>query len=97
MLPESIYSGVWNGGHCQGIALDRKNGWMYYAFTTELIKTDLQGRLLGSVGGLTGHLGCISFCEEDGLVYASLEFKNDAIGSGILKHLGRERKNPDAF
>lgn len=96
-LPKSIYSGAWNGGHCQGIALDRKNGWMYYSFTTLLVKTDLQGKVLGTVTGLTGHLGCLSFCEEDGLVYGSLEYKNDAIGRGILDRLGAGQQNPDAF
>jgi len=96
-LPKTIYSGAWNGGHCQGIALDRKNGWMYYSFTTLLVKTDLQGTVLGTVTGLTGHLGCLSFCEEDGLVYGSLEYKNDAIGRGILSHLGSAAQNPDAF
>lgn len=96
-LPKSIYSGAWNGGHCQGIALDRKNGWMYYSFTTILVKTDLQGNVLGSVGGLTGHLGCLAFCEEDGLVYGSLEYKNDTIGRGIMNRLGKCEEHPDAF
>lgn len=97
-LPKSLYSGIWtDGAHCQGIALDRKNGWMYYSFTTLLVKTDLQGRVLGSVGGLTGHLGCISFCEEDGCVYGSLEYKDDVIGRGIRKMLGSDAHCQDAF
>ncbi|MDO4741172.1 MAG: hypothetical protein Q4A66_10925 [Eubacteriales bacterium] len=96
-LPKRIDSGEWDGGHCQGIALDRENGWMYFSFTTILVKTDLQGKLLGTVTGLTGHLGCLAFCEEDGLVYGSLEYKNDAIGRGILRRLGSEEQNPDAF
>ena len=96
-LPKTIYSGAWNGGHCQGIALDRKNSWMYYSFTTLLVKTDLDGNVLGTVTGLTGHLGCIAFNEEDGLVYGSLEYKNDAIGKGILSHIGSAAQNPDAF
>jgi len=96
-LPKTIYSGAWNGGHCQGIALDRKNGWMYYSFTTLLVKTDLSGNVIGTVTGLTGHLGCIVFNEEDGLVYGSLEYKNDAIGKGILSHIGSAAQNPDAF
>lgn len=37
----------------QGIAVDLKNGYMYFSFTTELLKTDLQGKLIGSVKGMT--------------------------------------------
>ena len=95
-LPLAIDSGVWNTGHCQGIALDLRRGWVYYSFTTMLLKTDLTGRALGSVKGLLGHLGCIAFCEEDGCVYGSLEYKNDAIGKGILKRIGRDAVE-DAF
>ena len=43
-VPNAIDSGVWHGGHCQGIAVDRENGFIYYSFTTELVKTDLQGK-----------------------------------------------------
>ena len=71
-LPRFIDSGFWNTGHCQGIAVDLEKGFVYYSFTTMLIKTDLQGRLVGTVSGLLGHLGCIDFCEGDGRVYGSL-------------------------
>ncbi len=96
-LPKEIYSGVWNSGHCQGIAVDTKGEYIYYAFTTTLVKTDLQGNLIGSVTGLLGHLGCIDFCDGDGRLYGSLEYKNDAIGKGILAHLGSDAKLEDAF
>lgn len=89
-LPSKIDGGAWNGGHVQGIAVDVKKGFVYYSFTTVLVKTDLQGRVVGSVKGLVGHLGCIDLNAEDGKVYGSLEFKNDAIGKGIFKSLGRE-------
>lgn len=79
-------------GHVQGITVDKKNGWVYFSFTTSLVKTDLKGRVLGSVTGFQGHLGCLTFCEADGKVYASLEFKNDAIGKGINK--ATRRKSP---
>ena len=95
-LPHTIDSGLWDTGHCQGIALDLKRGFVYYSFTTALVKTDLEGHLLGTVTGLLGHLGCIAFCEEDGCVYGSLEYKNDAIGKGILGRLGHA-KVEDAF
>ena len=82
-LPNRIYSGLQGKHHVQGIAIDREKGHMYFSFTTKLIKTDLQGNLIGSVEGLTGHLGCLTFNPEDGQVYGSLEYKNDAIGKGI--------------
>jgi len=95
--PLSVFSGVWNTGHCQGIAVDEKNQWVYYSFTTALVKTDLQGNLLGTVTGLLGHLGCIALNPADGKVYGSLEYKNDAIGKGILNHLGSKQTIEDAF
>ena len=70
--------------HVQGIAVDREKGFVYISFTTKLIKTDLQGNIIGSVKGLLGHLGCLEFNSEDGRVYGSLEYKNDKIGRGIL-------------
>lgn len=96
-LPLEIFSGYFHGGHCQGIAVDTARKFIYYSFTTELVKTDLNGRLIGSVTGLLGHLGCIDFCDADGRVYGSLEYKNDAIGKGILANLGSDAKVEDAF
>ena len=96
-LPRDIFSGCWNTGHCQGIAVDLTRGCVYYSFTTALVKTDLSGRLIGSVRGLIGHLGCIAFNRADGRVYGSLEYKNDAIGRSILKMLGRDAAVEDAF
>ena len=95
--PQSVFSGYWGGCHCQGIAVDRENGFIYYSFTTKLVKTDFSGRLIGTVEGLIGHLGCIDFCEADGRVYGSLEFKNDPIGKGILRTLGKSGVLADAF
>ena len=91
-LPSSIFSGYHGSCHCQGIAVDTVKGYVYYSFTTKLIKTDLRGNLIGSVDGLIGHLGCIDFCTEDGRVYGSLEYKNDAIGRGILRALDASDK-----
>ncbi len=84
-FPKTIFSGDYRTGHCQGIAVDTKNRVIYYSFTTQLVKTDFDGNFLGSVGGLLGHLGCIQFRISDGLVYGSLEYKNDAIGRDILQ------------
>ncbi|MBP5270062.1 MAG: hypothetical protein ILO42_03785 [Clostridia bacterium] len=96
-LPREIDGGKWSEGHVQGIALDRKNGYMYYSFTTVLVKTDLYGKLIGTVSGLTGHLGCISFNAEDGKVYGSIEYKHDAIGESIMKRTGRALAAENAF
>lgn len=95
--PHVIYSGLWKGGHCQGIAVDARKGYIYYSFTTLLAKVDFSGKMVGSVTGLTGHLGCIAFHPEDGRVYGSLEYKNDAIGRGIRGMLGAENVRQDAF
>ena len=71
---------------------------MYVSFTTELLKLDLQGNVLGSVEGLTGHLGCLALNPDDGRLYASLEYKHDAIGDGIAKGLGGvQNDTADAF
>lgn len=87
-LPREIFSGQQGRFHVQGIACDMKHRFIYMSFTTELLKFDFQGRLLGSVKGITGHLGCIAFNPDDGRIYASVEYKHDDIGAGIQKGLG---------
>lgn len=96
-LPKSIYTGLWRYGHCQGIAVDQKGGYVYCSFTTALIKLDLTGRVIGTVTGLLGHLGCIDFCEADGRIYGSLEYKNDEIGRNILRKAGHAGEIANAF
>lgn len=96
-LPRTIYSQEWKAGHIQGIAVDTKKGYIYYSFTTMLIKADLQGNIVGTVKGLLGHLGCIEFNEEDGRIYGSLEYKNDSIGRGILKQENTSKHWDSAF
>ena len=86
-----------SGSHVQGIAVDAKREFLYFSFTTCLVKTDMAGNLIGSVTGLVGHLGCIAYNYEDGKVYGSLEFKQDAIGRGILKNLGESKVPQDGF
>lgn len=95
-FPKDIYSGSYKTGHCQGIAVDPVGGFVYYSFTTAVVKTDLSGNLIGSAYGLLGHLGCIAYSPADNRVYGSLEYKNDAIGQGILKANGRDAID-DAF
>ena len=95
--PRLIEAGLWDAGHVQGIAIDTEKGYIYYSFTTVLVKSDLQGKVIGYVDGLTGHLGCIDFNVEDGKVYGSIEYKHDAIGQGIMKRLGVKIAEEDAF
>ena len=96
-LPTIIKTGAWRGGHIQGIAIDRERKYIYCSFTTEFIKLDLEGNLIGSVKGFTGHLGCLAYSERDGRVYASLEYKNDMIGKGVLRSLGITNEIKNAF
>ena len=92
-----INTGAWGKCHIQGIAVDVKKGYIYYSFTTKLIKATLEGEIVGTLDGLAGHLGCIAFNESDGCVYGSLEYKNDIIGRDILNAIGSERTFDDAF
>ena len=65
-LPRTIASGPFDAGHIQGIAVDAEHKYIYYSYTTMLIKTDFEGRIIGSVTGLLGHLGDLDFNAEDG-------------------------------
>lgn len=90
MLPSKVVQGSTSPSgnlHVQGVQVDTKRGYIYYSFTTELIKTDLKGNIVGTVEGLTCHLGCIELDKETGLLYGSMEYKDDAIGKGILRAL----------
>ena len=93
----SICTGAWGKCHIQGIAVDTRKGYIYYSFTTKLIKATLDGKIVGTLDGLAGHLGCIAFNKEDGCVYGSLEYKNDIIGRDILNVIGCEHTFDDAF
>ena len=55
--------------------MDQQRGHVYFSFTTLLVKTNLQGEVLGTLGGFTGHLGDLDFNEANGRVYGSLEYK----------------------
>ncbi|GAA1073801.1 hypothetical protein [Nocardiopsis composta] len=74
--PTSVDGGAWPSGHVQGVALDEERGHMYFSFTDTLVKTDLDGEVVGTVTGITGHLGDLAFDERDGRVYGSLEYKS---------------------
>ncbi len=96
-LPSLIYSGAYKEGHVQGVAVDKIRGFVYYSFTTMLLKTDLDGRAVGSVINLAGHLGCIAYDAERNRVYGSLELKHDIIGSGIISRIGKNPSDEDNF
>lgn len=88
-LPGVIRSGLQDKFHVQGVVVDLKDSCVYYSFTTSLLKTDLHGRVIGSVEGLTGHLGCLAQNPADGKIYGSLEYKDDGIGRGIRQGLNK--------
>lgn len=97
-LPHEILSGPQSHGHVQGIVVDTENKAVYFSFTTFLLKTDFDGNPVGSVNGLTGHLGCLTFDRGANRIYGSLEYKNDAIGKGILRNTSHEgATNRDGF
>lgn len=85
-IPRSIYV---EGGkfHVQGVVYDSIRHHFYFSFTTRLVKTDEQGKVLGTVDNIQGHLGDLAFNPKDGTVYASLECKDDEIGSSIVRKL----------
>jgi len=96
-LPRQVFSGGQGQFHVQGIAYDKTSGCFYLSFTTSLIKLDGEGRLLGSVEGLTGHLGCLALNPDDGRLYGSIEYKHDEIGTLIENRLGRNNDAQTGF
>ena len=58
-LPKKLHTEGWKGGHIQGIAVDSKREFVYLSFTTQLVKLDMKGNVIGTVTGLLGHLGCL--------------------------------------
>ena len=97
-LPKNIHCERASASHVQGIAIDTAHEHIYVSYTTSLCKYDINGNLLGSVIGLTGHLGCLDFNDGDGKVYGSIEYKHDGIGKGIIKALGNASlADEDAF
>lgn len=74
-LPSHINGGAWPTSHVQGVTVDQRHGFVYWSFTQTLVKTDLSGKVVGTVEGLTGHLGDIDLNDRDGRVYGSLEYK----------------------
>ena len=78
-LPREIRSGEQGPFHVQGIAVDLERGYIYFSFTTKLLKMDFEGNLIGSVDGMTGHLGCLTMNPADGRVYGSCKTPNNSV------------------
>ena len=56
-FPATIDAGLWQTGHIQGIAVDPVKEYIYYSFTTILVKAKLDGTVVGWVGGLAASVG----------------------------------------
>ena len=80
-LPEIYVEG--GNHHVQGIAYDPDASRMYFSFTDRFLVSDLQGRVLGSLEHIQGHLGAMVFDKDSRKVFASLECKDDVIGKGL--------------
>ncbi len=97
LLPDSIPVAVCRKFHIQGLAMDKAHRYFYLSYTTQLVKFDLKGNVIGSVSGLLGHLGCIAYNAQDGKVYGSLEYKNDEIGRNIIDKSIGHRESATQF
>lgn len=96
-LPLNQNGGTWDSGHVQGVAVDVEGGFIYYSFTNLLAKYDLEGRLVGTLVGWTGHLGDLAFNPVDGKLYGSLEYKADqAFYIAVIDVAGLDRVGVEA-
>ena len=102
-LPLTQNGGVWDSGHVQGVAVDVQGGYLYYSFTNLLAKYDVNGTLIGTLAGWTGHLGDLAFNPADGKLYGSLEYKADqafyvaVIDVAQLDRIGVEASRSEMF
>ena len=69
-LPREITTGEWTGGHIQGIAIDTERKYIYYSYTTDLIKADLNGNVIGTYTA-TEEGGLLTFTAPAGTVTVS--------------------------
>jgi len=83
--------------HVQGIAYDKETEKMYLSFTTRFLVADSCGTITASVDTIHGHLGAMTFDPVGRKVYASLECKDDEIGSAISKGLGVQGYKESSF
>lgn len=71
IMPLSLASGTGDIRHCQGIAVDTVNEYIYYSYTSSFVKCDFKGNIIGTVTGIQGHLGDIALHENKKQIYAS--------------------------
>lgn len=92
---------VVSGGqfHVQGISYDSARDNYLLSFTSSFVKADRDGKIIASVDRINGHLGAVTFDADGRKAYASLELKDDSIGSAISKGLGEAQwtKEQSAF
>ena len=72
-LPPVVHA---EGGshHVQGIACDRDAGFMYFSFTTSFVKTDLQGKVIGTLDYVNKIAGAsANTLQEDGSLVVELQ------------------------
>ncbi len=102
-LPFTVRCGPWPTSHVQGTAVDLENRHLYFSFTTLLVKTDFSGKVLGTLGGVSGHLGDITFNPADGRIYGSLEYKKQhafyaaIINGREITRVGMDAGDPAVF
>jgi len=65
-------------GHVQGIAVDTDRQIAYLSFADRVVKTDRAGNILGSLVGLSGHLGDITVNQANGKLYGAYYWKDSA-------------------
>lgn len=89
-IPVKFEVKIKSKNHVQGMAIDTAARCCYLSFTTSLVKTDYEGNVLARIDSINGHLGAMTFDAASKKLYASLECKDDVIGQGIAKNLGKE-------
>ena len=96
-LPTKLEVKIKSKDHVQGMAIDTLARCFYLSFTTSMVKVDYEGNVLASIDSINGHLGAMTFDAASRKLYASLECKDDVIGQGIAKHLGKETFTQSKF
>ena len=97
VLPSKVEVKIKSKDHVQGMAIDTLARCFYLSFTTSMVKVDYEGNVLASIDSINGHLGAMTFDAASRKLYASLECKDDVIGQGIAKHLGKETFTQSKF
>ncbi|MBQ8027986.1 MAG: hypothetical protein IJ262_01115 [Clostridia bacterium] len=70
LFPLSLGGGSWDVRHCQGITVDHQNGYIYYSYTTILVKCSMEdGSIVGTVNVPGGHMGDIIYNAADKKIY----------------------------